>query len=102
MCHCLNGGYGETFEWRHAIDDWNSGSDGERSKGSRFYRRCYEHSELVKNLLMYGYTTTNSLDIATGDVSGVVRGAQTSFTNGFARVGVKSYGFVRLPVHQRK
>ena len=94
--------FGETFEWRHAMDDWNNGSMGTLTKGSRYYHKRREHSEMVKNLLMYGYQAANALDIATGDVSGIVKMTQSSSTNGFAKTGIISQNFVRRPVHRRK
>ena len=75
---------------------------GTLTKGSRYYHKRREHSEMVKNLLMYGYQAANALDIATGDVSGIVKMTQSSSTNGFAKTGIISQNFVRRPVHRRK
>ena len=92
----------ESFEWRHAMDDWNNGSVGDRTIGSRYYRRNKTHVEAVKNLLMYGYNASTALDISRGDVEGVVKiDDETSYV-GYSRTGMLSANVTRMPEHKRK
>lgn len=92
----------ESFEWRHAMDDWNNGSAGARTIGSRYYRRNKTHVEAIKNLLMYGYNVLTALDIPRGDVEGVVKiDDETSYV-GYSRTGMLSANVTRMPEHRRK
>ena len=92
----------ESFEWRHAMDDWNNGSVGDRTIGSRYYLRNKTHVEAVKNLLMYGYNASTALDISRGDVEGVVKiDDETSYV-GYSRTGMLSANVTRMPEHKRK
>jgi len=92
----------ESFEWRHAMDDWNNGSIGEETRGSRYYRRNMPHDEAITNLLMYGYQAATALDITTGYVDGVVKVSKNSSEVGGARTGLFASYATRSPVHRRK
>lgn len=92
----------ETFEWRHAPDDWNNGSYGARTKGSRYYRHNLTHREAITNLLMYGYSVPTGLDITTGSVDGIVKISRTISEKGSAKTGMFVAGVTRTPIHKRK
>ena len=92
----------ETFEHRHAPDDWNGGSDGTQTKGSRYYRKSLTRCELVKSLLMYGYGSRTKADISAGSVDGVVNLNLYTSCFGFAETGIFDNGGTRSPEHHRK
>jgi len=93
---------GETFEWRHAMDDWNNGSFGNATQGSRYYRQGLDREELVHRLLMYGFNLSSRADISTGYVDGIVNINLDTSCPGSARTGIFATGGTRAPVHHRK
>ena len=91
-----------SFEWRHAPDDWNNGSYGMHTKGSRYYRKGMKHVDAIMTLLMYGYSKPQALDISAGAVEGIVKIDEETAIVGDARTGMFASGAIRTPEHRRK
>ena len=96
----------ETFEWRHAMTDWNGGSYGSQTAGSRYYRHNTKLCEIVGRLLMLGLCDSEAdrgRDISTGYVEGLYKcgGDDNDLRRGSVKTGMFcGFGTTRHPVHQ--